>query len=88
MKSRPSPSFWRSYRRLPVEVRRQAYLAYRRWLETPNLPGLRFKLVDANERLYSVRINDNYRALGRMVDDTIIWYFIGTHDEYMRSLNS
>jgi hypothetical protein len=29
-----------------------------------------------------VRINNNYRAIGRMKDDVIVWFFIGSHADY------
>lgn len=35
---------------------------------------------------YSVRVNDAYRAVGFMENDTIYWVWIGKHDEYLRFL--
>ena len=31
-----------------------------------------------------VRIGDHYRALGLRADETIAWFWIGTHEEYNR----
>ena len=87
MNSRTTDAFWKRYRRLPLEVRRQAVQAYRLWRQNPRLPGLRFKLMHAATRVYSVRVNDSYRALGRLEGDTMIWFFIGTHDDYMGTLS-
>jgi hypothetical protein len=74
------------YRALPPDIRRHARAAYRLWRHDPRLSGLRFKLVDPNRRVYSVRITGDHRALGRLEGDTIVWYFIGTHDDYMRAM--
>ena len=32
--------------------------------------------------IYSVRISGNYRALGRLRDGTMYWFWIGPHSEY------
>ena len=47
---------------------------------------LRFKQVKPNAPVYSVRIGLNHRALGLLKDDTITWFWIGSHDEYDRLL--
>ena len=36
--------------------------------------------------VYSVRIGDDYRALGLLHGDTVTWFWIGTHDEYEQIL--
>jgi hypothetical protein len=74
------------YRKLPPDVRERARRTYRRWRENPNLPGLRFKRVGINSPVYSARIDDRYRVLGKLEGDTITWDFIGTHDEYLREI--
>ncbi len=70
---------------LPVEVRRQAYEAYRLFKHDPHHPSLHFKRVGQNQPIYSVRIGIAYRALGRREsDDVIVWFWIGLHEEYKR----
>jgi hypothetical protein len=32
--------------------------------------------------IWSVRINQSYRALGRRRGNLIVWFWIGTHSEY------
>jgi len=44
-------------------------------------PSLHFKRAGL---LWSVRINEAYRALGREQDGTLYWLWIGPHDEYER----
>jgi hypothetical protein len=82
VKSRTSKSFRDQYRRLPVEVRRQARQAYRLWQKDPYYPSLRFKRVGVNEPIYSVRVGRHWRALGVLEDDTITWRWIGSHADY------
>jgi hypothetical protein len=83
MKSRAIRSFWDAYHALPKEIQRAAIKQYKLWLSDPYHPSLRFKKVGAH---WSARVTDDYRAVGIMDGDTIIWYFIGNHAEYARLL--
>jgi hypothetical protein len=83
MKSRAVGSFWSSYQRLPAAIQRAARKQYRLWLSDPHHPSLRFKKVGSD---WSARITEDYRAVGVMDGDTVIWYFVGTHAEYDRIL--
>ena len=72
---------------LPVTIRRRARAAYRQFAENPRHPGLRFKQIHGSERLVSVRISRGYRAVGvRESPDEIIWFWVGTHEEYEKLL--
>ena len=42
----------------------------------------------ATQPIYSVRITHGHRALGIVDGGTIVWFWIGDHDEYMRLLAS
>jgi hypothetical protein len=36
-----------------------------------------------NEKhMYSVRIGLHYRAVGLLEDDVMLWFFIGSHEDY------
>jgi len=72
MKSRATPSFWNHYHKLPPSVQRSAKRAYARFRQNPNHPSLRFKKVHTEQEIYSVRITEDYRALGVREGDTII----------------
>lgn len=82
MKSRRTASFRKAFDALPESVREQARLAYRRFEETPNHPGLRFKRVHSSDPVYSVRVGIGYRAVGVLEDDVMVWFWIGSHAEY------
>ena len=80
------PSFWKAYRRLPEQVRRQARESYGMFSEDPRHPSLQFKRVSQRRPVYSVRINIDYRALGVVDEGDIVWFWIGPHHEYDRRL--
>jgi hypothetical protein len=86
MKSRATLKFWKCYERLPRRVQQRARMAYQLWMANPDHPSLHFKRVDEEEPIYSARVTEDYRVLGLLEGDTVIWYWIGRHDEYERLL--
>jgi mRNA-degrading endonuclease RelE of RelBE toxin-antitoxin system len=82
MNSRITEKFLKTYRRLPDDVRTQARKSYRLFQENPQHPSLHFKLIRSSKPIYSARINIDYRTIGRLEGDTIIWFWIGSHSEY------
>jgi hypothetical protein len=67
---------------LPESIKDLAKRAYNLFKDNPAHPGLQFKKVNDNPEVYSVRITRAYRSLGVKDEDTIIWFWIGTHDGY------
>jgi hypothetical protein len=84
MNSVALPSFWNAYDSLDSTVQRRARKAYELWADNPFHPSLRFKCINSNENIWSVRITRGYRALGILEGDTVVWFWIGGHDEYER----
>jgi mRNA-degrading endonuclease RelE of RelBE toxin-antitoxin system len=80
--SRTSADFRRDLARLPTTIRRQARDAYRLFEQNPHHPSLKFKKLPPHEDLWSVRINNDYRAIGRNRGDVILWFFVGSHADY------
>lgn len=68
---------------LPDNIRDLAVKQYRLWIQNPRHPSIQFKKVSD---YWSARITDDYRALGIMDGDTVVWFWIGRHDEYERLL--
>ena len=87
MRSRTTAAFRKALASLPPQVRAQAQRAYALFLSNPNHPGLRFKPVHPSRPIYSVRIGIHYRALGVLEGDDIVWFWVGSHDEYERLIN-
>jgi plasmid maintenance system killer protein len=75
------------YLQLPMDVQSQARDTYKLFQENPHHPSLRFKKVHNTKPIYSVRINVNYRAVGVLDGDVIIWFWIGSHAEYDKLLD-
>jgi hypothetical protein len=76
------PAFWSDFALLPRDVQDAARQKHRLWLENPFHPSLSFKELAPS--LWSVRINRQYRALGRRRADLVVWFWIGTPADYDR----
>ncbi|BAY20409.1 hypothetical protein NIES2100_01500 [Calothrix sp. NIES-2100] len=86
MKSRTTIEFRKLFADLPEAVQEQTRVAYRQFKEDPSYPSLRFKKVHPELPIYSARISKNYRAVGQLDGDTVIWFWVGSHTEYDRLL--
>ncbi|HEX6141674.1 MAG TPA: hypothetical protein VFZ01_03080 [Geminicoccaceae bacterium] len=85
MRSRTTKTFWRCFAAVPPEVQVQAARAYRLWRTNPAHPSLRLKKIGRGS-IYSLRITRNHRALGSLEGDTMLWFWIGSHEDYERML--
>jgi hypothetical protein len=86
IESRTTREFRDLYSHLPQETREHARRAYRLFRYDPHHPSLRFKKVDDEYNIYSVRIGLGYRALGVMEGATVVWFWIGSHADCDRLL--
>ncbi len=82
MISKVRPSFWRAYERLAPSVKARARLAYQLFAANPEHLSLRFKKLQGGGEIWSVRISEQYRAVGVRAGDTMEWIWIGTHIEF------
>lgn len=73
--------FWRLYTKLPVSVRKLADKSFKLLKENPRHPSLHFKRIG---RLRSVRVSAHHRALATESGEDLVWFWIGSHDEYER----
>ena len=62
--------------------KKNALKAYRLWRENTQHPSLQFKQVHATLPIFSVRVGLGWRAVGIRKNAEMIWYWIGSHDEY------
>jgi len=84
IQSRATRRFWRLFSDLPADAQRDAKRAYRQFQSDPAHPGLQFKKPEGEDNVYSVRIGLDFRALGTLRKDRIVWYWIANHSEYDR----
>jgi hypothetical protein len=80
--SRTTRRFRESLANLPGPIEAKAQAAYQRFKDNPRHPSLQFKCVTSSKGVYSVRITRDYRALGILRDDDMIWFWIGNHADY------
>lgn len=87
MKSITTKSFRDLLSQLPIDIQEKANDAYLQFQQNLNHPSLRFKKVHSSLPIYSARITKNYRAVGQLDGDVVIWFWIGSHREYERLLS-
>lgn len=87
MRSQTTAEFRALLAGAPSAIQAKAQSAYRLWSENPSHPSLRFKKVHSTLPVYSVRIDLDWRAVGVLKDDVVIWFWIGPHGEYERLLS-
>ncbi|MCI0332410.1 MAG: hypothetical protein L0228_04210 [Planctomycetes bacterium] len=86
MNSHTTQSFRDALALLPTNIQKRARAADRRFRTNPRHSGLQFKKVHNTRPVYSARINDDYRVVGTMDGNDIVWFWIGKHEEYERLL--
>ena len=80
-----SSGFWQCYKALPAEIKTLADKNFQLLREDPSHPSLHFKKVG---RFRSARVGLQYRVLAVEVEDGLLWFWIGSHSEYDRLINS
>jgi hypothetical protein len=74
-----SPEFWELYRALPQSVQDLADKYYSLLKNDPRHPSLHLKKAG---RFWSVRIGLHYRAIAVEVTGGLLWFWIGSHEDY------
>ena len=85
MRSIGSAEFWRLYSALPPRIKTAARAAYRKFKRNPAHPGLSLERLRRSQRLWSVCITLDYRAVAaRTEGDFWLWVWIGSHKDLER----
>jgi hypothetical protein len=74
-----TPRFWRCYRKLPQEIRQLADRCFALLKSDSSHRSLQFKRIG---QLWSARVGLHYRSLGIESGRDVVWFWIGSHDEY------
>jgi hypothetical protein len=82
MKSEITAKYRALFAAAPDPVQIKIREAYRLWAENPRHPSLRFKKVHDTLPIFSVRVDLDWRAVGVLREDTMIWFWVGPHNEY------
>lgn len=82
MTSHTHKNFWKLYEKLPQNIREQAKKQYSIFANDPYHASLHFKCVHSSKPIYSARVTKDYRAVGLLTNDVVIWFWIGNHKDY------
>lgn len=84
MAHRATTKYWFHYRQLSDEIRTVADRAFESLKSDARHPSLQFKKVG---RYWSVRVGLHHRALAVEAGTDLVWFWIGSHDEYERQIH-
>ncbi|MEC4985084.1 MAG: hypothetical protein SAJ37_06885 [Oscillatoria sp. PMC 1068.18] len=87
MESQTTAKFWKAFDKLPETIQETARETYKIWQQNPDHPSLKFKQIHPIKPIYSVRIGLNWRTVGIKEENTMIWFWIGSHSEYDRLIS-
>lgn len=80
--------FKQQFEKLPSHIQKIAENKFKLFLNEPNHPSFRVRRIEKTKNWkfphYEYSITMKYRATCFKDDDTYIWVFIGTHDEFDR----
>jgi hypothetical protein len=82
VKSVTTAKFRKAFEKLSPAVQQKAKEVYNTWKKNPYHPSLHYKQIHQTQPIFSVRVSLSYRALGVKEDETMIWFWIGSHEEY------
>jgi hypothetical protein len=80
MKSYRDSKFKKLYLQLPEKAKLLAISCYKLWRSNHLHPSLHYKKIGSEFR--SIRIGDHFRAMARIRNNCVVWFWIGTHEEY------
>lgn len=86
MKSHSTGRFRELLEQLPEKIGQPAGEAHRPFEQDRHHPPLRYRQIHQTQPIYSVRATCGYRAIGRLEDGAMIWFWIGAHDDYDKLL--
>ncbi|MBN1901448.1 hypothetical protein JW926_09025 [Candidatus Sumerlaeota bacterium] len=87
MISKTTVMFREAFAKLPQEIQEQARKTYRKFKQDPWHPSLHFKKIHASIPIYAVRVGKGYRAVGQKSSDAVVWFWIGSHEDYNNLLS-
>lgn len=79
--------FREAFQKLPNEIKEKAKEAYILWQVNPYNKGLHFKKIHSIKPIYSVRINIDFRACGIKEGEHLVWFWIGSHEDYNKIIS-
>jgi len=84
MKAKADPEFWRRHNELPTQVQELARKNYALWLANPFHPSLQSN--KSAEAMVGSRWPPLPRHRSFLAPDIFVWDWIGTHEEYNKTL--
>ena len=82
--SHTHPNFWKCYRLLPKEIQDLADKKFAIFRADPFHPSLGFA---RKGEVWTVDVGLHYRAIAWREGDTLVWFWIGSHEDYNKLMS-
>ena len=82
MTSHITQKFREAFNRLPKTIKKQAKETFRLFNQNPYHPSFHFKRIHSTRPIFSLRITKDCRAVGIQQNNQVIWFWIGSHNDY------
>lgn len=86
MKSFTTKRFRDAYAVLPEHIKQLTLKYYKVWQTDTSHPSLHYKQIHNTKLIYSARVGISYRVLGVQQNNEMIWFWIGSHNDYDKLL--
>ena len=80
-----SASFWEAYNKLPSKTQKLADKNFKLLKKDTQHPSIHLKKV---KKYWSARVGIKYRALAVEIEDGLLWFWVGKHDDYDKLINN
>ena len=84
LRSFTHPDFWKCYEKLPKHIKHLADRKFELFKDDHSHPSLEFSKKGA---VWTVNIGHHYRAIAFRKGEDIVWFWIGSHEDYNNLMN-
>jgi hypothetical protein len=78
--SKTNRKFWKCFNELPPKIQQLAREKFALWKSDPTHPSLKFE--ERRNGVCVARVGEHYRAIALREGGLIVWFWIGSHEEY------
>ncbi len=84
LESHTHPNFWKCYDNLQKDIQDLSDKKFKLFKNNPYHPSLSFA---KKGNVWTANVGYHHRAIGYMQDNNMVWFWIGSHEDYNALMN-
>lgn len=84
LESHTHPNFWKCYNNLQKEIQDLSDKKFELFKNNPHHPSLGFA---KKGNVWTANVGYHHRAIGYKKDNKVVWFWIGSHEDYNALMN-